>query len=67
MEDIQALFEEIRSTSPKVKKLTRLSNLGKFAVPYTISRVEIPDVPYDTRSLIRIMSKDIAERLDLTT
>lgn len=67
MKEVKAIFDESRGTSTWVKKMTKLEDPGKFVIPCTISRVKFSDSLCNTWSTISLMSKDIAERLDLAT
>ncbi|KAF8051765.1 hypothetical protein N665_1669s0001 [Sinapis alba] len=66
-EEVKALYDEVRSVPPKVKKLTRLKDPGKFVVPCTISGVEFSNALCNIGSSISSMSKDISNKLGLVT
>ncbi|XP_024010313.1 uncharacterized protein LOC112085339 [Eutrema salsugineum] len=54
-----------RSTPPPLKKLNKIEDPGKFAVPCSISGVEFKESLVDSGSSVNLMSKLVAERLGI--
>lgn len=67
MKEAKALYDEARSASTGVKKLTSLIDNRQFLVPCIISRVDFLDALCDTWFSVSIMSNDITEKLSLVT
>ncbi|KAF8112814.1 hypothetical protein N665_0061s0023 [Sinapis alba] len=66
-DEVKVLFDQIRSTPPKVKNLIRQTDLRRFVVTCKISGFEFHDALYDIGSSVSFLSKAITERLGLNT